>query len=468
MDTLDENKSVDDIIGLINSGKVDESLHTALMEYHDYDLAKAFLTLAEDERKQIMLLFTNNELAKIIAYFDIPIAIDTFVSFGRDKAAEIINEMEPDDANDILNEMTEKQVAIVMPLLDKEVQEDISSLSLYDNLSVGSIMNSNYLHIGIGSDVKDAMRLVVKEAPDVETVSTIFVTDSNGMFEGAIDLKKLIVTKSPCLVETIMNANVHTVEATADYHSALKDVQDYDIYALPVVDKGVLKGIITMDDAFEVLTDEAESDYAHLAGLTEDQDVDETIKQSIKKRIPWLAILLVLDIGVSIIDSFFEGVIENWPVLILFQSSILGLAGNCGTQSLAVAVRKLSDNDLNDKDAIKHHLFKESSLGFCLGLILGIASFCFVSILLTVIPSLNIVGAHETLATPVAVGFAVGFAIFVAISISNFVGSFTPIIFDKCHIDPAVASGPFITTINDIVALVVYFLVAYLVLAIII
>src|SRR5574344_955208 len=152
MDTLDENKSVDDIIGLINSGKVDESLHTALMEYHDYDLAKAFLTLAEDERKQIMLLFTNNELAKIIAYFDIPIAIDTFVSFGRDKAAEIINEMEPDDANDILNEMTEKQVAIVMPLLDKEVQEDISSLSLYDNLSVGSIMNSNYLHIGIGSD----------------------------------------------------------------------------------------------------------------------------------------------------------------------------------------------------------------------------------------------------------------------------------------------------------------------------
>ena len=222
MDTLDENKSVDDIIGLINSGKVDESLHTALMEYHDYDLAKAFLTLAEDERKQIMLLFTNNELAKIIAYFDIPIAIDTFVSFGRDKAAEIINEMEPDDANDILNEMTEKQVAIVMPLLDKEVQEDISSLSLYDNLSVGSIMNSNYLHIGIGSDVKDAMRLVVKEAPDVETVSTIFVTDSNGMFEGAIDLKKLIVTKSPCLVETIMNANVHTVEATADYHSCIK------------------------------------------------------------------------------------------------------------------------------------------------------------------------------------------------------------------------------------------------------
>jgi magnesium transporter len=468
---MEQNKELDMnevIVDLINHHDCNEELHQALNEYHDYDLANAIQELDEEKKLQVLALFTDEELADIIAYFDDEDAIDIFDQLSKKRVAGVINQMEPDDARDILDEMDKPDADSLIPLLDKDVREDMEDLAIYPENCVGSIMNSNFLSISMGKDVKDAMRIVVSEAPDVETVNFIFVVNERNEFMGMIDLKKLIVTKSPCLVESIMDTHVVAVDAKDDYQKALKDVQNYDIYALPVVDGKELKGILTMDDAFEVLTNEAEEDYAKLAGLTEDEEEDETLVESIKKRIPWLAILLVLDIGVSLVDSFFEGIISHWPVLILFQSSILGLAGNCGTQSLAVAVRKISNNELESKKQVKKHIGRESLLGLSLGSILGVASFVFVTLLLTIIPKLNMSGASLTPATPVEIGCAVGIAIFVSITVSNFVGSLMPLVFTKMHIDPAVASGPFITTINDIVALVIYFAVAYFVLAILI
>lgn len=447
----------DKIITLVENTNDPNELRSILDGYHNFDIAEIINSVDAEKQALIMSLYTNEELADILAYMDADDTKDILSDVDNNKAASIINEMEPDDAIDILDELEVEQASKIINLLDDDVKENINTLAKYDDDTAGSIMNSNFLMAYDYWDVKDAMRLVVKEAPNVENINTIMVVNKNDILVGTLDLKKLIISKSPCLLKEIMISHFQAVKTEDTVEKVVKMISDYDTYLMPVVDdSGVIKGIITMDDAFDEAVEAVEDDYAKLAGLTEGEESDESVGLSIKKRIPWLIILLFLDIGVSLVISMFSKVIVAVPLLAFFQAAVLGLAGNCGTQSLAVAVRRISENKLNKTKLIIKHLGKETLLGICTGLVLGIISFGLVVGMLYLKKEVEI--------PPIKIALVLSVSITCAVALSNLFGALVPVIFYKCKVDPAVASGPFITTVNDIIVVILYFGIAMIML----
>lgn len=451
---MKENTNIEKILELIENTDNLKNIKPQLDQYHEFELANILASVSPKKQNELLKLFSDHELAEILVYMDTDDTSEVLEDVGEQKAASIISEMEPDDATDILNEFEDEQAKLIINLLDDEVKEDIEELSKYDEDTAGSIMNTNYLKAYAKWDVKDAMKEVVKKAPEVEALNTIMVVDDNEKLVGTLDLKQLIITKSPKKISEIMLSHYQAVNANDKIEEAVKIIRDYDTYLMPVLENGVVKGIITMDDAFEALTGVIEEDYAKFAGLTEEIEVNDGVISSFKKRLPWLLILLFLDIIVSIIISNFGVVIASIPLLAFFQAAVLGLAGNAGTQSLAISVRRLGNKEnISNKKIIKH-LFKEIIIGLFTGIILGIVSFALVVGMLYLKKEIDI--------PPMKIALVLSIAISLAVTISNLFGSLIPIIFYKIKVDPAVASGPFITTINDIIVVLVYFGIAIL------
>ncbi|MDD7315209.1 MAG: magnesium transporter [Bacilli bacterium] len=447
-----EKKNLQQIVELIENTLDVKTLKEELSQYHNYELAKIISELSEEKQAEVFTLFNNEELAQILVYLDTDDTSDILEDIDAKQAASIINEMEPDDAVDILEEIDDEHASKIINYLDEEVKDDIKELSQYKEDSAGSIMNTNFIKVYDTYDVKDAMRVLVKEAPDVESISTLMVVDKYEKLVGILDLKKLIISKTPCLISDIMNTHYQVVDVDDNIEDVVKEISDYDILVMPVIDSGVIKGIITMDDAFDAIATNAEDDYAKLAGLVENEETKDSVGESIKKRIPWLIILLFLDLVVSAVIGGFGNIIAAVPILAFFQAGVLGLAGNCGTQALAIAVRKLGEDEEHTNKRIFKHLCKETLLGLLTGLVLGIASFVLVVGMLYLKKEVEI--------PPLKIGLVLGISILVAVAASNLFGALIPVIFFKLKIDPAVASGPFITTINDIIVVVIYFSIA--------
>nr|MCR5422472.1 magnesium transporter [Bacilli bacterium] len=225
---------------------------------------------------------------------------------------------------------------------------------------------------------------------------------------------------------------------------------------LPVLKDEKIVGIVTIDASLETLSNEQEEDYNQLAGLTGEHEDDESIGIKVKRRIPWLAILICLDLVVCLLISAFEGVISKLTVLVLFQPVILGLSGNVGTQSLAVCVRSLANNELSNKKQKFKHILSELRNGFALGLIVSILTFVICFGFLKITKSANIDGVDES----IKIAVIVASSILTSLTVSSLFGCMMPILFNSLHIDPAAASGPFITTINDLLAITTYFTLA--------
>jgi magnesium transporter len=362
--------------------------------------------------------------------------------------------MEVDDATHILSNIDEDLATSIINLLDKDVQEDITILKTYNEDSAGSRMTTNYIDIASGSDIKTLMKKVVNNAPLVESINTFFVTNNNGILLGTIDLKKAIMTKSPKIIDDIMNANYNYVNVNDGIDLVIKTVADYDIYDLPVLDNGVLKGIITMDDAYLAISEEAETDYAKLAGLSDFEEIDESIAFSVKKRLPILAILLIIDIFVAMVISTFDFLftIESLAIITVFQPVILGLSGNSGTQTLGVTLFKISNSELNHQKEINSHILKEISIGILMGIVMGLLVFVFSLALLYFIDN----------SLFVKISMVVAISVTLSLISANIFGSLVPIILYKIKLDPAVISGPFITTIIDLLAVLLYFVLTTL------
>lgn len=444
----------DQLINLVQTTDNLEALRNELDHFHPFDIASILADLDNESRAKIYSIYNNEELAEIFTFIDSDETSEIVEDMNHQQLASIINEMEPDDAADIINEIDEEQADIIFDLLDSELSEEVKDLVAYKENTAGAIMNSNYIEIESGKDVKEIMKRIVKMAPEVESINTSFVVDPSGRLLGTLDLRKIIVTKSPCLVDEIMNVNFQSVEVNNDLNYVLKFIKDYDIYDLPVLENGILKGIITMDDALFTLIEESREDIAKLGGLSDAEDIDESIYLSVKKRLPWLAILLVLDIIVSVIISQFDYLfkVDALTILVVFQPIILGLAGNAGTQSLGITIRKISKHELDHRQGIVKHLLKEFFFGLMTGLILGILSFGLTYLFLA------IKGNSELSNFEVAI--VVSFSLAVSLTSANFFGSLIPIFFNKIKIDPAAASGPLITTCIDIIAVIIYFTLA--------
>lgn len=449
-----ENRDyTEEILSVIRSGLPKEEISERLEDYHDNDIAQALEFLTPEEREILYDTLSTEAVSDIFAYLD---DVDTYIEeLESDEAADIIEEMDADDAVDVLDELEEEKRQEIIELLDPEIKEDICLIDSYDDDEFGSIMTTNFIVINAGLTVKQAMRELIKQAADNDNITTIYTVDEQNRFYGAIELKELIIARKDTLLESLIVTSYPYVYAHESISQTIEQLREYSEDSIPVLspeDKSVI-GVITAQDIVEIVDIESGEDYAKLAGLTGEEDEKEPVFKSIKKRIPWLMVLLVLGMLVSSVAGLFEEVVKELALIVAFQSLILGMAGNVGTQSLAVTISTLTSESLGFKDNMKK-VVRELSIGFFNGVILGALSAAVIGAYICFSKDISVAKAFMT-------SGCVGLSMCVAMTISGFTGTFIPLMFKKLGVDPAVASGPLITTINDLVAVVIYYGMAW-------
>ena len=454
-DFLEEVTYAQEIVGLLRNDLSDEVLIELLDDYHENDIAEAFEMVTPLERKKLISLFDEDRVSDIFSYIE---DLDPYLKeMDIQDVANIIENMDADDAVDILEEMDEDVQEQLIELIDEEAQEDIRLIQSYEDDEIGSYMTTNFIVIQRNVTIKEAMRSVVQQAGENDNIMTIYVVSDNEAFYGAIELKDLICARENDSLEDLIITSYPFVDDHEKIADCIEWIKDYAEDSLPVLNsEQKILGIITSQDVIEVVDDEMGDDYAKLAGLTAEEDLNETTIESMKKRMPWLIALLFLGMVVSTVVGVFEGVVSKIAIIVCFQSLILDMAGNVGTQSLAVTIRVLMDENLTAKQKIGL-VFKEMRVGFCNGTFLGVMAFVFIGMYVSIFKGYGFM--HGFL-----ISGCVGVALLVAMIISSIVGTIVPMFFHKIKVDPAVASGPLITTVNDLVAVITYYGMAWILL----
>ena len=439
---------VEELLEILRSSLAADELQDQISDYHESDIADAFEQLTEEERRRLYPLLGPEWIAEIFTYIEDPDEYLKELDLGQ--AAQVLSYMDSDDAVDVLDELDDTTQEKLVGMMDEESSHDIKMLQSYEDDEVGSLMTTNFIVIHENLTIRQAMRELIRQAGENDNISTVYVIDKNDQFYGAIDLKDLIIAREKDALEDIISTSYPYVTDHEKIDDCIEQIKDYAEDSIPVLteDKQLI-GVITAQDLVEVVDDAMGEDYAKLAGLTAEEDLDETTTESMKKRLPWLVILLFLGLAVSTVVGVFETVVAVLPIVMCFQSLILDMAGNVGTQSLAVTIRVLMDENLTAGEKVGL-VFKEMKVGFFNGLFLGIMAFIFIGLYIWLLKGNPVVHAF-------VISGCVGFSLMAAMVISSLVGTLIPMFFHKIKIDPAVASGPLITTVNDLVAVVIYY-----------
>jgi magnesium transporter len=413
------------------------------LDLHPYDQATFFKELDEDVRAKVYHYLSPEEMASLFENleFEEDEYKDVLAEMTPDYAADMLSNMYADDAVDVLNELDKDQVASYLTIMDDEAAQEIKDLLHYEEYTAGSIMTTEFIAISKNQTVRSAMTILKNEAPRAETIYYIYVVDEERCLAGVVSLRDLIVSDDDTFVSEIMNDRVVSVSVSEDQEEVAKKIRDYNFLAVPVVDfQDHLLGIITVDDIVDVMDEEASDDYSKLAGVSDMDTIDRSPMSNARKRLPWLIILLFLGMMTASLIGKFEDTLSKVAILATFIPLIAGMAGNTGTQALAVAVRGIATGDLQKESKLKL-IIREAGTGIITGTTCGILVMIVVFF-----------WQHDFF-----LGLLVGVSIFSTLIVATLAGSFIPLLMHRFNIDPAVASGPFITTINDIISILIYF-----------
>lgn len=439
-----------EILGIVRSNASPGIMRNKLEDYHENDLADVFPDLSVAERRKLCRILNLDMLADIFEYIDEKQAADYLDEMDVRKAAAILSRMETDAVVDVLRMIPKEKRALLLELMDDEARKDMAVIAAFDDEEIGSRMTTNYIEIRENLTVKQAMTELVSQAAKNDNISTIFMVTADHTFYGAMDLKDLITARQDTRLEDLIVTSYPYVYGHELIDDCIEKLKDYSENSIPILDNdNKLLGVITSQSIVDLVDDEMGEDYAMFAGLTAEEDLKEPLKESMKKRLPWLLVLLALGTVVSSVVGVFEQVVSQLTIIMCFQSLILDMAGNVGTQSLAVTIRVLMDESLTGKQKVEL-VFKEMRIAFSNGAILGILSFLVLGLYIALFKG-------KTWTFAYAVSGCIGLSLMVAMVISGAVGTLIPLFFKKINIDPAVASGPLITTINDLVAVVAYY-----------
>ena len=371
------------------------------------------------------------------------------------KAAAIVSRLDTDTAVETLRSISKEKRTLIIDMLSSDIKKEIQLIASFDEDEIGSRMTTNCIIIRENMTIKQAMNELIRQAEENDNIATLFVVDEGEEFCGAVDLKDLITARSSRPLEELMAASFPYVYANEQTADCIEKLKDYSENIIPVLDdSNKLLGVITSQNIIEAVDDEMGEDYARLAGLTAEEDLNETLPHSMKKRLPWLLILLALGIVVSTVVGVFEQVVAQLTLIMAFQSLILDMAGNVGTQSLAVTIRVLTDENLSFQQKCRL-VYKEMRVGFCNGVLLGLISFIMVGLYIMLFKQKAAVFAFS-------ISGCIGLSLVLAMLVSSAVGTLIPLFFKRIKVDPAVASGPLITTVNDLVAVVSYYGLSWL------
>ena len=419
-----------------------EAFREHFLVLHPYDQAQFFEEVGPDIRQIIYRFLSPQEMSMIFEAIELD--DDDYESFLNEMdtayGAAMLSFMYTDDAVDILNELDNEQRENFLDMMDDETVEEINELLGYEEYTAGAIMTTEFVSIFENSTVREAMRTLRKEAPTAETIYYIFIVNDEHRLTGVISLRDLIIAEGDMLIHDVMSERVVSVKVTDDQEDVANIMKDYNFLAIPVInEQRELLGIITVDDIIDVIDEEAEDDYSKLAGIVDMDDNDAGPIKAAGKRLPWLIILLFLGMITSGLMGIFEATLDKVALLATFIPLISGTSGNSGTQALAVAIRGIATGDIGGKDKFKL-IVRELSTGLIMGIVSGAI----------------VVGIIFFWKGTLMIGLLVGAAICCSIIVATLAGSFIPILMHKLGVDPAVASGPFITTLNDVTSIVIY------------
>lgn len=443
---LEISKGLMEQIELLIENQNDTAILELIGEEHHADIAEILEDLNLDEATYIIKLLDSEKTSEILMELDEDIREKVLKSFSAKEIAEEVEEMDSDDAADIIAELPEeRQENVISQIEDEEHAADIKELLAYEDDSAGSLMAKELVKVNENWTIPRCVKEMRIQAEEVTRVHSIYVINDCDQLIGRLSLKDLLMTPAKGNISKIVRPKVDSVNVNDDLEDVAKVMQKYDLEAIPVIDDNeVLLGRITIDDIVDVIKDEAEKDYQMAAGISQDVEADDSIMELTKARLPWLILGLFGGLGAVIIMEGYEDIMTNprFSKLFFFTPLIAAMAGNVGVQSSAIIVQGLA-NDIV-KGSLFNRLLKEIGLSLINGLVLGL-------IVLLVSPLMNV---------DFLFSLTVAISMLCVIIVAALIGTFVPIILDKRGIDPAIATGPFITTSNDIFGIFLFFYIA--------
>ena len=424
-----------------------QELKEMLTEMNEQDIAELFMELEERELTLIYRLLPKELAAEVFVNMEPEYQELLIRAFSDTELREVLDELYVDDAVDLIEEMPATLVKRILRHTDPDTRKSINEILRYPEDSAGSLMTIEYVDLKRSLTVADAFTRIRRTGVDKETIYTCYVTDSKRKLKGYVTVKDLLLAEETATIREIMEDNVISVNTHEDKEVVADLFQKYDLVVLPVVDReNRLVGIITVDDAIDVLQEEITEDMELMAGITPTDKpyLKMGVFENFKKRIPWLMLLMVSATFTEKIITYFEGALTSCVVLTAFIPMLTGTCGNCGNQSSSTIIRGISLGEIEFKDTFKV-VFKEFSIAIVCGIALAIVNFGKLMIF-------NDIGWKISLVVSITMIAAVVFA--------KVVGSILPVIAKKIGFDPAVMSSPFISTIVDAVTLLIYFAIA--------
>lgn len=405
----------------------------------DFDLAQIFFEqIAEELGADVLMELDEDIRAKILDDYS-----------GKEIATELIDNLDSDDAADLINELEESQRKEVLENIEDQKQAmDIARLLVYPEGTAGALMGTEMIKVQDEWLVLECVREMRKQAEEVERVHAIYVVDGNNKLLGTLSLKKLLTTSTRTPISEVFSQKVQSVEVNTEAEEVANIMQKYDLIVMPVVDPlGHLVGRITIDDVVDFIRDEAKEDYNLASGLTDEVEADDTLWSITRARLPWLLIGLFGGLLAASVIGRYESDIDAIPKMAFFIPLIAAMGGNVGVQSSAIIVQGLASQSISDNSTL-NRLIKELGVALVNGLILSIL----------------IIGASLFLGYGMNMALTVSVSLFAVIIVAALIGTFVPLALDKYNVDPALATGPFITTLNDIIGLFLYFQIGRLIL----
>jgi len=443
------NDLLENITSFIEASN-DKAILAMFEEMHYADVAEILEDISFEDAIYIIKLLDSEKTSAVLTELDEDLREKILENLSAKEIAEEVEELDSDDAADIIGELSEeRQEAVLSNIEDEEHVKEIEELLTYDEDSAGGLMAKELVKVNENWTVLKCVREMRSQAEEVTRVHSIYVVDDDDKLKGRLSLKDLLITSTKTAISEVYIPKVDFVNVHDDLDEVSNKMRKYDLEAIPVVDdSGVLLGRITIDDIVDVIKEEADKDYQLAAGLTQDVEADDTIIQLTKARLPWLFLGLLGGVGAFIIMEGFQGVFSKYAALFFFTPLIAAMAGNVGVQSSAIIVQGLANDDV--KGSINSRLIKEMFLAALNGVVLALFLFAFVWL-------------YEG---KLDLALAISASLVIVIVVAGLIGTFVPLFLNKRGIDPAIATGPFITTSNDIFGILIYFMIAKMILGI--
>ncbi len=413
---------------------------------HPADLAVVFRFLDEDEQDRLFMMRDNlEERADLLSHLDDTIAARIAEDLSVDELASLIGEMDPDDAADLLDNLSDERKERILPLLESEDREGIHEILKYAEDSAGGIMTTDIVTVHEESSVDEVVKTVQGLGDEMEMVIYLYAVTEEERLSGVVSLREVVQAPKGTMIRDLMEQDVIKAGADQDQEEVAKMIARYDLLAVPVVDEENRPlGIVTVDDVIDVIREEATEDMLKMSGTDGELLEDYSLWRNIRSRLPWLAASLIGGVLVMKMIGHFEASLEKVLPLAAFIPVVIGMAGNIGTQSATIIVRGLATGRINSTKWVRT-VTTEGMTGFFLG--------AFYGVLLGAV-------AWYQYGTVSFIGLVVGSALCAAMLLAAAVGAVVPLMFDRLHVDPALATGPFVTTSVDVMGIFVYFTIA--------